>query len=83
MPKREEIYEQLYVVECRNPDGTLNFAEPQPESYFGMAAITGITDNAMSHAIFRTLPDAVMTGDSIPSWPQLIDVRWSARKKTW
>lgn len=72
-----------YVIEARNPDGSLSFDEPQPESIWGMQAITGLTENAMSDAIFRRFPSAILTGDSISQWPRIIDARFSARVKTW
>lgn len=73
----------LYVIERRYHDGQLDLAESQPESVFGMPAITGIDSNAMAKAIFRRIPDAVLTGDSVAVWPALIDSRWIARVKTW
>ena len=72
-----------WIIECRNYLGQLDFAEPQPESVFGMKAITGITEDEMAKAIFRKLPDAGMDGRSINLWPSLIDQRWMARRKTW
>ena len=72
-----------WIIECRKPDGSLDFAEPQPGKVFGLGAIQGMDDNRMSDIIFRHVPDAVMTGDSISAWPSLIDPRWVARRKTW
>ncbi len=74
---------QLYVIECRKPDGSLDFLYPQPEVVFGEAAINGIDEDKMAKAIFRRIPDAVMDGRNISAWPALIDPRWSARAKTW
>jgi hypothetical protein len=77
---------KLWVIECRKLDGTLDFSGAQPESIFGRASITGITDDSMAHIIYRTLPDlaeGVMCGDNIANWPKLIDPRWTAREKTW
>lgn len=76
----------LYVIERRHPDGALDLKGKQPESVFGKAAITGISDWEMAQIIFRTLPNlsnAELTGDTIPAWPAHIDSRWSARRKTW
>jgi len=72
-----------YVIERRHADGSLDLGGPQPESVFGVAAITGISEDAMAKAIFRHKPDAVMRGDNISRWPSLIDERWIARRKTW
>lgn len=73
----------LYVIEARNPDGGLSFSDPQPESIFGNGAIYGITDDTMAKTIFRHQPDAVLTGDSVSTWPALLDSRFVARRKTW
>lgn len=73
----------LWIIECRKPDGTLDFAVPQPESVFGNAAISGMDDHAMAVVIFRKLPDAVLEGHMIATWPSLLDARWRARQKTW
>lgn len=72
----------LYVIECRT-NGQLDFIGPQPESVFGTAAITGITSDQMAKAIFRRVPDAVLDGRYVSSWPQQIDPRFVARPKTW
>lgn len=76
---------EKYVIECRRLDGTLDFTPPQPESVFGLDAITGITDDAMARVIFRKLPELVgaMHGQNIPQWPSFVDPRWTARTKTW
>lgn len=75
---------EVWIIEARDADGNLDLKKaPQPEEFFGMGAITGMTDNRIAQAIFRTLPDAVLTGDSIPAWPALIDPRFRARRKTW
>lgn len=72
----------LYVIECRT-EGALDFTGAQPESVFGMAAITGIDDDAMANAVWRHKPDAVLDGRAVCAWPQLIDPRCVARIKTW
>lgn len=74
---------QRYVIDCRKPDGTLDFSPPQPEDIFGMGAITGISDDAIARRIFRDHPDASLRGDSISQWPRLMDPRFSARAKYW
>ena len=72
-----------YVIEARNPDGSLSFDGLQPEQVWGMQAITGLTEDDMSDVIFRRVPDAILIGDNISQWPRLIDARFSARVKTW
>jgi hypothetical protein len=74
---------QLYVIECRDESGRLDFTGPQPENVFGDGAIRGISDDRMAKAIYHCLPDAVMSGESVELWPTLLDPRWTARKKTW
>lgn len=73
----------LYIIEARNPDGSLKFDCDQPESFFGMQAIKGGTTDSIAEAIFRKVPDAVLIGDAIPLWPKLINPYWIARRKTW
>jgi len=77
------IRDDVYVIECRHLGGQLDFSGPQPEGFFGSRAATGLTDDSMAKAIFAVQPDAVLAGDNIANWPRKIDVRWSARKKTW
>jgi hypothetical protein len=75
---------QLYVIECRKPDGSLDFAEPQPWQVFGKKAITGIDDDEMAKVVFAKGPhDVVLEGGHIGRWPAFIDPRWSARRKYW
>lgn len=73
----------LYVIEKRDETGSLDFSEPQPNKFFGLAAITGISEDAMAKVVFRLAPDAVLTGMDIPAWPSHVDARFSARRKTW
>lgn len=73
----------LWIIEARNVDGELDFAQPQPESIFGMGAIQGMTEDQIAKVVFSRVPDAVLTGDSIARWPTLIDSRFHARRKTW
>jgi hypothetical protein len=70
----------LYVIESR-VDGALNLTYPQPESFFGRAAITGISEDAMAKRILTAKPDAIMRGDSVSVWPALIYPSWVARRK--
>lgn len=75
---------QLYVIEARNPDGSLNFEDPQPYDIFGRQAITGISEDQMAKVILGRLGDSIcLTGDSVISWPKLIDLRFQARRKYW
>lgn len=73
----------LWIIERRNPDGTLDLKGAQPESAFGMGAVKGMTDWQMSRIIFARDADCTLTGDTIPRWPALIDPAWTARHKTW
>lgn len=75
--------DDLWIIECRSPNGSLDFTGAQPEAVFGAGAITGMTSDAMAKTIFRAHPDAVLTGDSIALWPHVIDSRFTARRKTW
>ena len=72
----------LYIIEAR-VNGALDFADPQPESVFGMGAITGIDEDAMAKRIFNKVPEAALTGGTVSQWPTFIDPRWVARRKTW
>lgn len=75
---------KLYVIEARNPEtGQLDLTEPQPEKFFGMAAIQGIDDNAMARVVFKHDREAVLRGDQVALWPSLLDPRFIARVKTW
>lgn len=73
----------LYIIECRNPDGSLDLKGAQPESMFGPGAIRGMSSDAMAKRIFRDHPDAVLRGETISAWPSIFDSRWRARVKTW
>jgi len=77
------VRNDLYIIECRDFRGSLDFSRPQPEEVFGMAAITGITEDGMAKTIFRRQPEATLQGDRITQWPKLFDSRWTARRKTW
>ena len=72
-----------YVIECRDQSGNLDFTDPQPEQIFGMAAITGITEDQMAQVIWRRGLDPVLTGQDVPRWPSHVDPRFRARVKTW
>ena len=80
-----------YVIECRTPDGKLDFAAPQPESVFGMGAINGISADDMAMQLWQFIPlppgatDQLfpMDGREVERWPSIADPRWSARIKTW
>ena len=74
----------LYVIECRDPaTGALDFTDPQPEQVFGVGAIHGISEDCMARVVWSRAPHAVLTGSDIARWPQFIDPRWTARRKTW
>lgn len=75
----------LWIIEARNPDGSLNFEAPRPNDIFGEGAIHGMTDWDMSRVVLRVKPDEFgrLQGTNIPQWPSFIDPRFSARRKTW
>jgi hypothetical protein len=77
--------ETLYVIECRDTAGNLDFTGLQPEKIFGVASIAGITEDQMAKVIFRLCPDEsiVLTGETIAAWPAHVDARFRARVKTW
>lgn len=72
-----------WIIECRTLNGSLDFSGRQPESVFGLAAITGIDEDAMAKAVWRHAPEAVLEGGNLPIWPAFVDPRWIARRKTW
>jgi hypothetical protein len=80
---KEDLIRNLYVIEKRSPNGLLLFSDPQPESVFGLRAITGITEDLMARVIFARLPEAVLDGRFVSRWPALIDSNFVARRKTW
>lgn len=74
----------LYVIEARNPDGSLDLKGRQPESDFGMGAIHGMGEDAIAQVIFRKLPKATLSGMAgVTAWVRMIDPRYVARVKTW
>jgi hypothetical protein len=74
---------QLWIIEARDESGQLKLDCPQADSFFGMGAIIGMTEDTMAKTIFRKIPDATLDGGSIAAWPKLINPHWTARKKTW
>jgi hypothetical protein len=76
-------FRDQYVIEARNDKGELDLTKPQPESFFGRKAITGISSNEMSHIIFKKFTDAILEGNNIMLWPKIFDTRFVARKKYW
>lgn len=75
-----------YIIEARTSAGALDFADPQPERYFGVGAIHGMTADQIAKVVFNLLPElpaGVMRGDNVPLWPALVDPRFVARVKTW
>lgn len=73
----------LYVIEARTHDGALDLKAADPVTVFGIAAITGISEDAMAKVIFRQVPDATLDGREIALWPGKINPAWRARAKTW
>lgn len=74
---------KTYIIEARNADGSLELTGPQPETVFGLQAITGISEDAMAKAVFARSKDAVLQGSNIRLWPSFIHPTWKAREKTW
>lgn len=76
--------EQLWIIEARNPDGTLDLRTLQAHHIFGMGAIDGITEDAMAKTIYRYDPLAPpLDGRDIEHWPTRLHPGWVARRKTW
>jgi hypothetical protein len=75
----------IYIIEARDSQGDLILGDyPQPESFFGMKAIHGISNWDMSRKLFAHLGDKIsLRGDDIPNWPRLVNPNWVARVKTW
>jgi hypothetical protein len=73
----------LWIVEKRTADGALDFSDPQPERFFGMAAITGISEDGMAKTVHRLNADVVLDGRFIAQWPTVINPSFKARRKTW
>lgn len=74
---------ELYVIEARTPEGKLDMTAPQPEKYFGMQAITGISEDAMARVVYRHNANVTLDGRHVLNWPIAIDKRFKARRKTW
>lgn len=72
-----------YVIESRDEHGVLKLDGPQPESFFGKKAISGITEDEMAKVIFHYQPNAVLSGMNIPEWPTQLNPAFRARRKTW
>lgn len=75
--------EKVYVIECRDEAGRLDFTGLQPENVFTSSVSGGITEDVMAKMVYHHAPEAALTGMNIPKWPAFIDPRWSARLKTW
>jgi hypothetical protein len=74
---------ELWIIECRDSDGRLDFTGRQPEFVFGLDACRGMTDDQIAKVIYQYHPTAQLSGDTIPTWPRILDIRWTARRKTW
>jgi hypothetical protein len=74
---------RLYVIERRNPDGSLDLKGRQPESIFGLPAIQGISEDAIAKIVYRHKPDVVLDGRYLANWAAEIDPSWHTRVKTW
>lgn len=73
---------ELYVIEKRGRDGCLDFSAPQPEDFFGLAAITGVSEDAMAKVVYRHCPDVVLCGTNM-QWAANINPGFHTRLKTW
>lgn len=75
----------LYVIEARNEDGSLNFDRDKlrVDEVFGRKAITGITEDRIAEVVWRHEPDAVLDGRSLLRWATKVDPRFQTRKKYW
>ena len=78
----------LWVIEKRTPDGALDFSDPQPQRFFGVAAIAGITEDDMAKAIYQRNATVVLDGRFIPSWPaalirRCLPISWPRRSRCW
>jgi len=77
---------EKWIIEARNPDGSLDLGSLQPEVVFGAKAITGMTADQIASAIYRFFGDSwspMLSGTEVETWPSYIDRRWTARRKTW
>lgn len=57
----------LYLIERRNEDGSMDFRGPQPETLFGKVAYQGIDPDSMAQVIYRHKPEAELYGNAIPA----------------
>ena len=69
-----------WIIDARI-DGRLDLTAPQPQKFFGMAAITGITEDEMAKTVWRHTPDAVLDDRDIARWAARIDPRFIARER--
>jgi hypothetical protein len=72
-----------WIVECRNPDGTMDLEGRQPHSVFGVLAMTGMKIETLKKIILEKHPCAVLRAETITAWPSIFDSRWRAKLKTW
>ena len=76
--------DDLYIIERRRPDGVLDArSKPQPEDFFTMRAVHGITLDEMAKYIFPRKPDADLRGTNIPTWPANLHPEFVARRRPW
>lgn len=75
---------KIYIIEKRDENGALLLNAPQPEDFFGMKAIAGITENEIAQIVFqRAGPDVVLDGRTMLRWPAKLNPQFIAREKTW
>lgn len=75
---------ELWIIEARNPDGSLDLRTLQANHIFGMKAITGISEEEMAKTVYRYDPlTPSLSGRDVPNWPTRLHPKWIARRKTW
>jgi len=75
--------DDLWIIEARNPNGSLDLRCAQPERIFSNRCITGMTADRIGDVVLRYVPGAILSGQDIPHWPSILHTAWVARRKTW
>lgn len=73
----------IWIVEAREPDGTLDLRTSQPDAVFGTECYAGITEERMANAVFAYSPLSKLEGSDIAHWPTILHPKWIARRRTW
>lgn len=74
---------QLWIIEARAPDGSLDLRTLQPDALFGTRCYAGITEDDMARVVYRHSPMLTLDGREIASWPTKLHPGWVARRRTW